>query len=168
MIYLLFNYQASHKFIQPNHPAMASFPINVSDIQAINKFIESGHDVNGMYGLGGETLLHTASLCGLFDSVKHLVLECGADVNKKDYVGFTPLHEAARQMGFPPVRVTPHDTVCATPHDIIMFLLENGADHTCVNFNGETVADIVDRHHDGELAEYIRSYELIPTKGVYL
>jgi hypothetical protein len=50
-----------------------------------------------------------------------------------------------------------------------MFLLDNGANHTCVNVYGESVANIVDRKGYRELAQAIREYryEPVPTKGMH-
>jgi hypothetical protein len=63
---------------------------------------------------------------GWLPSVKYLVEELGFDVNARDEQGFTPLHFAAAR----------------GDNDLILWLVEKGADVTAVSRNGFTTADM--------------------------
>jgi len=134
-------------------------PVDISDINAIEQFIQSGHSINAKYGKHEETLLHMAAYAGYLPTVKYLV-ESGADINQKDRLNFTPLNDAARRM-WDKSRGDKY-------HEIIMFLLDNGADHLNVTCYQETAADQIMQFQCDEFAQYIRSYEYqpVPTKGV--
>jgi ankyrin repeat protein len=59
-------------------------------------------------------------------AVRFLVEEAGADVNARDANGYTPLHHAASR----------------GDNDVILFLVERGADVTAVARSGQTTADM--------------------------
>jgi ankyrin repeat protein len=63
---------------------------------------------------------------GWLPSVKYLVEELGFDVNARDNGGFTPLHFAAAR----------------GDHELILYLVEKGADVTAVSRTGYTTADM--------------------------
>jgi ankyrin repeat protein len=58
--------------------------------------------------------------------VKYLVEEVGADVNARDFNGYTPLHHAAAR----------------GDDEMILYLIEMGADVTAVSRRDQTVADM--------------------------
>jgi ankyrin repeat protein len=63
---------------------------------------------------------------GWLPSVKYLVEELGADVNARDFAGYTPLHNAAAR----------------GDNEMIKYLVSKGADVTAVARNGMTTADM--------------------------
>lgn len=78
------------------------------------------------YGLGLAGNAHRHAPNGWLPSVRFLVEELGVDVNERDYNGFTPLHNAAARGDV----------------ELIMYLMENGADVTALTRKGETTADM--------------------------
>jgi hypothetical protein len=63
---------------------------------------------------------------GWLPAVKYLVEELGADVNQRDFNGYTPLHDAAAR----------------GDNDLIQYLVGHGADVTVVSRAGQTTADM--------------------------
>ena len=59
-------------------------------------------------------------------ALKYIVEELGADVNARDSNGYTPLHHAAAR----------------GDNEMIMYLVEKGADVKAVARNGRTTADM--------------------------
>ncbi len=59
-------------------------------------------------------------------SVKYLVEELGADVNARDNDGYTALHHAAAR----------------GDNEMILYLVEKGADVTALSRSGQTTADM--------------------------
>jgi ankyrin repeat protein len=59
-------------------------------------------------------------------AVKYLVEELGADVNARDFNGYTPLHHAAAR----------------GDNELIQYLVSKGADVTAVSRKGQTTADM--------------------------
>jgi ankyrin repeat protein len=59
-------------------------------------------------------------------AVKFLIEECGADVNIRDANGYTPLHHAASR----------------GDNDLVIYLVEKGADVKAVSRKGQTTADM--------------------------
>lgn len=78
------------------------------------------------YGLGLAGNAHRHAPNGWLPSVKYLVEELGVDVNQRDYNGFTALHNAAAR----------GDT------ELIMYLVERGADVRALTRKGQTTADM--------------------------
>ena len=78
------------------------------------------------YGLGLAGNAHRHAANGWLPSVRYLIEEIGADVNSRDYNGFTPLHNAAARGDV----------------DLIMYLVDKGADVTALTRKGETTADM--------------------------
>lgn len=78
------------------------------------------------YGLGLAGNAHEHAPNGWLPSVRYLIEELGADVNRRDYNGFTPLHNAAAR----------------GDKDLIMYLTEQGADVTALTRKGQTTADM--------------------------
>jgi ankyrin repeat protein len=85
------------------------------------------HAASGVgYGLGLAGNAHRHAPDGWLPSVRYLVEELGADVNARDYNGFTPLHNAAARGDV----------------DLILYLVEQGADVTVLTRKGQTTADM--------------------------
>ena len=85
------------------------------------------HAASGVgYGLGLAGNAHQHAPNVWLPSVKYLVEELGADVNMRDYNGFSPLHNAAAR----------------GDREMIEYLVEKGADVTVLTRKGETTADM--------------------------
>ena len=85
------------------------------------------HAASGVgYGEGFAGNAHRHVPGGWLASVRYLVEELGADVNARDHNGYTALHHAAAR----------------GDHDVILYLVENGADIRAVSRRGQTVADM--------------------------
>lgn len=78
------------------------------------------------YGLGLAGNAHRHAPNGWLPSVRFLIEEVGADVNARDYNGFTPLHNAAARGDV----------------ELITYLVEQGADVMALTRKGETTADM--------------------------
>jgi ankyrin repeat protein len=85
------------------------------------------HAASGVgYGEGFAGNAHRHAPDAWLASVKFLVEELGADVNARDYNGYTPLHHAAAR----------------GDNELIMYLVSKGADVKAVARTGQTVADM--------------------------
>jgi uncharacterized protein len=85
------------------------------------------HAASGVgYGEGFAGNAHRHAPDAWLASVKFLVEELGADVNSRDYNGYTPLHHAAAR----------------GDNELIMYLVSKGADVKAVARTGQTVADM--------------------------
>ena len=85
------------------------------------------HAASGVgYGEGFAGNAHRHAPGGWLPSVRYLVEELGADVNARDYNGYTPLHHAAAR----------------GDDEMILYLVEKGADVTAVSRRDQTVADM--------------------------
>ena len=78
------------------------------------------------YGNGFAANSHRHAPDGWMPALKYLVEELGADVNARDANGYTPLHHAAAR----------------GDNEMIMYLVEKGADVKAVARNGRTTADM--------------------------
>ena len=78
------------------------------------------------YGEGFAGNAHRHAPDGWIPAVKYLVEELDADVNTRDFNGYTPLHHAAAR----------------GDNELILYLVEMGADVTTVSRYGETTADM--------------------------
>ncbi len=104
------------------------------------------HAASGLgYGASSVANTHRYVPGGWLRAVKYLVEELGADVNTRDDKGTTALHNAAAR----------------GDHDLIFYLLEQGAEITVVNRRGQTVADMANGPHQRAppLPETIRLLE---------
>jgi len=86
------------------------------------------HVVSGFGGTGaaraGNSHMHVPD--GWVPAVRYLVEELGADVNERDFMGYTPLHHAAgRGM-----------------NNVILYLVEKGADVMAISRTGQTTVDM--------------------------
>jgi ankyrin repeat protein len=85
------------------------------------------HAASGVgYGEGFAANSHMHAPDGWLPSVKYLIEELHADVNARDFNGYTPLHHAAAR----------------GDNELIMYLMSKGADINAVSRKGETVADM--------------------------
>jgi uncharacterized protein len=78
------------------------------------------------YGEGFAGNAHRHAPDGWMPVMKYLVEELGADVNARDNDGYTPLHHAAAR----------------GDNEMILYLVEKGADVTAVARSGQTTADM--------------------------
>ncbi len=78
------------------------------------------------YGQGFAANDHRHVTDGWMPAVKFLVEELGADVNARDYSGYTPLHHAAAR----------------GDNEMIKYLVSKGADVKAVSRSGQTTADM--------------------------
>ena len=104
------------------------------------------HAASGLgYGESSVANTHRYVPGGWLRAVRYLVEELGADVNSRDDKGTTPLHNAAAR----------------GDHELIFYLLEQGADIAVVNRRGQTVADMANGPHQRAppLPETIRLLE---------
>ncbi len=83
------------------------------------------------YGLGFAGNAHQHAPNGWLPAVKYLVEELGADVNQRDHQGYTPVHNAATR----------------GDNEVILYLVEMGADVTLVSREGQTTADMANGPH---------------------
>jgi hypothetical protein len=86
----------------------------------------SGVGYSGGDGAGRAGVSHIHVPNGWMPSVKLLVEELGADVNARDHNGYTPAHHAASR----------------GDNEMILYLVEQGADVTLVARNGQTTVDL--------------------------
>lgn len=78
------------------------------------------------YGEGFAGNAHRHAPGGWLPAIKYLVEELGADVNARDNDGYTPLHHAAAR----------------GDNEVILYLIEKGADPKAVARSGQTTADM--------------------------
>ncbi len=78
------------------------------------------------YGQGFAANAHRYAPDGWLPTVRYLVEEAGADVNSRDVDGYTAVHHAAAR----------------GDNELILYLVEHGADVTAVNRRGQTTADM--------------------------
>jgi ankyrin repeat protein len=85
------------------------------------------HAASGVgYGEGFAANQHSHAPGGWIPAVQYLVEELGADVNARDLNGFSAVHHAAAR----------------GDNDLILYLVEQGADVTTVSRGGETTVDM--------------------------
>ena len=105
---------------KPDPSGLPVVPVGGPGVQPI-------HAASGVgYGLGLAGNAHRHAPNGWLPSVRYLVEELGADVNARDYNGFSPLHNAAAR----------------GDRELIEYLVGRGADVTVLTRKGETTADM--------------------------
>ncbi len=102
-------------------------PSGLPEVPVGGPGVQPIHAASGVgYGLGLAGNAHRHAPNGWLPSVRYLVEELGADVNARDYNGFSPLHNAAAR----------------GDRELIEYLVSRGADVTVVTRKGETTADM--------------------------
>ena len=105
----------------PDHSGLPAIPAGGPGVYPI-------HVVTGFGGTGvaraGNSQRHVPD--GWLPAVRYLVEEMGADVNARDYLGYTPLHHAAGRGN----------------NELIRYLVELGADPKVVSRSGQTTVDM--------------------------
>jgi ankyrin repeat protein len=138
----------------PNPPTYADLGINdVSDLPPVpvgGPGVYPIHVVTGFGGTGtaraGNSHEHVPD--GWMPAVRYLVEELGADVNQRDFIGYTPLHHAAgRGM-----------------NDVILYLVEQGADPLAVARTGQTTVDMANGPAQG-VTPFPKTMELLESMG---
>ena len=105
---------------KPDPSGLPVVPVGGPGVQPI-------HAASGVgYGLGLAGNAHRHAPNGWLPSVRYLVEELGADLNARDYNGFSPLHNAAAR----------------GDRELIEYLVSRGADVTVLTRKGETTADM--------------------------
>lgn len=104
----------------PDPSGIPPVPVGGPGIYPIHAASGSGHG----YGLVGNVHRHHPG--GWLRAVRYLVEELGADVNARDSRGDTPLHNAASR----------------GDNELILYLIEKGADVLALNRKGQTTADM--------------------------
>ncbi|MGH9348328.1 MAG: ankyrin repeat domain-containing protein, partial [Vicinamibacterales bacterium] len=105
-----------------NQPRYAAPPIPYGGPGALPVHAAAGVE----YGEGFAGNAHRHAPGGWLPVMQYLVEELGADVNARDNDGYTPLHHAAAR----------------GDNDVILYLVEKGADVTAVARSGQTTADM--------------------------
>lgn len=101
--------------------------ISEYDPDIMKLFIDSGADVNGINRKMGKSVLQMAAgMCDL-EMVKYL-LSRGVDINVRDYLERTPLHEACVQLSFSEAR----------DKELFKFLIKSGADVNAIDSYNRT------------------------------
>jgi ankyrin repeat protein len=107
------------------------------------------HAASGVgYGQGFAANDHRHAPDGWLPAVKFLVEELGADVNARDYNGYTPLHHAAAR----------------GDNAMIQYLVSKGADVRAVARTGQTTADMANGPVQ-RISPYLDSVRLLESLG---
>ena len=107
------------------------------------------HAASGVgYGQGFAANDHRHVPDGWLPAVKFLVEELGADVNARDFNGYTPLHHAAAR----------------GDNEMIRYLVSKGADVTAVARNGQTTADMANGPVQ-RISPYLDTVRLLESLG---
>lgn len=107
--------------------APAADPSGLPPVPADGVGILPIHAASGVgYGTGFAGNDHRHVTDGWLPSVRFLVEELGADVNARDFAGYTPLHHAAAR----------------GDNDMIRYLVSKGADPKAVARSGQTTVDM--------------------------
>jgi len=107
------------------------------------------HAASGVgYGQGFAANDHRHVSDGWLDAVKFLVEELGADVNARDFNGYTPLHHAAAR----------------GDNAMIEYLVSKGGDVTAVARSGQTTADMANGPVQ-RISPYLETVKLLERLG---
>jgi len=114
--------------------------------------VEAGADVNGHPETSYAYKCHHLYWAMRFDIsiIRYLILK-GANINSLNgHAQWTPLHKVVFEGNF----------------EVVKLLIEYGAQTWHTDIYGRTVINIAEMNGHFEIAEYIRSYNDIPVKGV--
>ena len=107
------------------------------------------HAASGVgYGQGFAANDHRHVTDGWLPAVRFLVEELGADVNARDFAGYTPLHHAAGR----------------GDNEMIRYLVSKGADPKAVARNGQTTADMANGPVQ-RISPYLDTVRLLESLG---
>ena len=110
-------------------------------VDAIRRLLDAGADLSATAkNFMKVQPLHAAVAAHSLDAVS-LLLDCAADVNARQQVGYTPLMGAAS----------------AGREDLVDLLLRHGADPSAVSEDGKTAADVAREHGHASLADRLAS-----------
>jgi len=109
----------------PKHATSLYYAASFGIEHVVHALLAEGAEVDAIGGRLGATAFHAAALRGRL-KVMDILFHKGAEVNKADFVIFTPLHSAAG----------------AGYVDVIRYLLEHGADPGARDENGRTPYDL--------------------------
>ncbi|HML73786.1 MAG TPA: ankyrin repeat domain-containing protein [Anaerohalosphaeraceae bacterium] len=129
----------------------------------IRSIISENGDINQIFGIEGETLLHIASGAGYAEAVR-LLIEGQADVNSRDKGGRIPLHRAVQSGSVETIELLLnhgadiaqkdntgqpalfYSTTSRAFQEVVAFLMNKGADINQPAANGHTLlGDLVPR-----------------------
>jgi len=112
---------------RPAPPEPTSDPSGLPPVPVGGPGVWPIHAASGVgYGEGFAANIHRVVPEGWLPAVRYLVEELGADVNARDHNGYTPLHHAAAR----------------GDDELILYLVEKGADVTAVSRSGQTTVDL--------------------------
>jgi ankyrin repeat protein len=100
------------------------------------------------YGLGYAANAHEHAPGGWLPTMKYFVEELGHDVNARDAAGYTPLHFAAAR----------------GDDELILYLVDKGADVTLLARNGRTTADMANGPFQ-RISPYLQTVALLEKLG---
>lgn len=128
--------------VQEDPSGLAPVPVGGPGVHAL-------HAASGVgYGEGFAANVHRHVPNGWLPSVRYLVEELGMDVNVRDHNGYTALHHAASRGDV----------------ELILYLVQQGADVTVVSREGQTVADMANSPRQ-RISPFPRAVELLESLG---
>ena len=141
-------------FIDMPAPEVESLPDD-SDMPPIPAGGPGVYPIHAATGFGGTSVAragnsHRHVPDGWMPAVRYLVEEHGADVNAVDYLGYTPLHHAAGRGN----------------NDLILYLLEKGADPLAISRSGQSTADMANGPVSLGAAPFPETIALLESLGV--
>ena len=141
-------------FIDMPAPEIESLPDD-SDMPPIPPGGPGVYPIHAATGFGGTSVAragnsHRHVPDGWLPAVRYLVEEHGADVNAVDYLGYTPLHHAAGRGN----------------NELILYLLEKGADPLAISRSGQSTADMANGPVSLGAAPFPETIALLESLGV--
>jgi len=130
--------------------------IDNENLEHVEELLKKGADANKLDRLN-QTPLMVAAVCNSMEIIQ-LLLTHGAKVNEKGHEGNTPLHCA--------VDISIDGTIQSgggpgdEPTDIIIFLIENGADLHAKNIHGKTPVDWAHDYKSEKIIKLLEKYDL--------
>jgi ankyrin repeat protein len=130
--------------------------IDNEKLELVEELLKKGADANKLNKLN-ETPLMVAAECDSTEIIQ-LLLAYGAKINKQGHEANTPLHCAVNLSidGTIQSGGAPGDE----PTDIIIFLLENGADLHAKNNSGKTPIDWAHDFKSEKIVKLLKKYDL--------
>lgn len=119
--------------------------VSSSDLEGLEKLLAADPEAVFRKDRRGNTLLHSAAVCGYGDVVARLV-EAGAPINERNDVGRTPLHCAALSV------VADEEALCS----LAAFILDHGGDGTAADNDGVTALAYAEKRSDRTLVDFLK------------